>query len=214
VKLIIIDFETTGLKDPIGVVEVAWVEVDHSLSIISEFDSLVNPGIPIAEGAEGVHGISDDMVAEEPSIEDIKFPTGEVCLIGHNVINYDKALADPHMNIVACCDTLVLARRLLPNCENHQLSTLQAYCELPKTLAHRAPGDVRTVLNLLEYLIEGSGMSLIQLINYSNTPQLLEYVSFGKHKGKKFSELPKSYLHWMRNAGDWDIDITHTINSL
>ena len=57
-------------------------------------------------------------------------------------------------------------------------------------------------------------MSLIQLINYSNTPQLLEYVNFGKHKGKKFSELPKGYLHWMKNAGDWDIDITHTLNNL
>ncbi len=208
-QYLILDCETTGLDNP-GVVEIAWIEVDKDLNVIAEFDSLVNPEKEITAGAEGVHGISQEMVENEPVIGDLRFPDREVVLLVHN-ISFDRPLVDPYMNVVAGCDTLTLARRMLPNCENHQLSTLQAYCELPKTIAHRAPGDCRTVLALLEYLVEGSGWSLIKLINYSNVPKRLEYVNFGKHKGKRFEDLPKPYVNWMRNAGDWDIDIAHTL---
>lgn len=212
-KFIVADTETTGLTDPIKICEIGWIEVDKDLEVLSEFDSLVNPEQPIEPGASGVHNIRDEHVLDEPVIEDIKFPEGDHVLIAHNV-KFDRPLIEPHMNIVAQCDTLVLARRMLPDSPDHKLGTLSAYCGLPETLAHRALGDCRTVLSLLEYLIEGSGWNLTRLINYSNVPQKLEYVNFGKHKGKKFSELPLSYLNWMRNSGDWDIDITHTLKHL
>ena len=209
----ILDCETTGLDDNPGVVEIAWIDVDKDLNVLSSFDSLVNPEKPISEGAEGVHGISSEQVENEPTISEIDFPVGEVCLIVHN-LSYDRPLVEPYMNIVAGCDTLVLARRLLPDCENHQLSTLQAYCELPKTIAHRAPGDVQTVLHLLKYLVEGSGMNLIQLVNYSNTPQMLKTMPWGKHSGKKFSDIPSGYMRWLRKLKDLDLDMQLTLSNL
>ncbi len=212
-RFFICDTETTGLTKPIKVCEVGWIEVDKDLNVISEFDSLINPEQPIEPGASGVHNIREEQILNEPVIEDIEFPDGEICIIAHNS-GFDRPLLAPYMNIVAQCDTLVLANRLLPESPDHKLGTLSAYCELPETLAHRALGDCRTVLNLIDYLMEGTGWNLIKLINWSNVPQLLTKVPFGKHKGIEFSELPSGYLHWMNNQSDWNIDIAHTLRNL
>jgi len=115
------------------------------------------------------------------------------------------------MDVVAEADTLVLARRMLPDSPNHKLGTLSAYCNLPDQLAHRALGDCRTVLNLIDYLMEGSGMNLIQLINYSNTPIKLEYINFGKHRGIPFDEVPSGYMKWLKSLRDLDIDMKYTL---
>ncbi|MEN8210049.1 MAG: 3'-5' exonuclease, partial [Candidatus Fermentibacteria bacterium] len=93
-KYIIADTETTGLDAPIGVCEVAWIEIDENLETVSEFDSLLNPGCEIPCGAAGVHGIRTEDVQDSPAIEDITFPEGEVCLIAHNVA-YDRPLIEP-----------------------------------------------------------------------------------------------------------------------
>jgi DNA polymerase III epsilon subunit-like protein len=206
----IADTETTGLSEPMGVCEIGMIEIDSQLNVISEFDALVNPLIPIEPGASGVHGIRDSQVADEPTIDKIAFPDGEVCLICHNV-KFDRPLLADHMNIVAQCDTLILARRLLPDCPDHKLGTLAAYIDLQQQLSHRALYDCRWVLGLLEYLVEGSGMNLIQLVNYSNTPQRLSVMPWGKHAGKKFSELPYSYIHWLKGLDDLDIDMQLSI---
>lgn len=41
---------------------------------------------------------------------------------------------------------------------------------------------------------------IVFLFNYSKTSS--NQINFGKYKGKKFSELPTSYLHWLSNNVD------------
>lgn len=207
-RYIIADTETDGLVNP-RACEVAWIEIDENLEVLSEFESILDPEVPICCSAAGIHGLRNEDVIGKPTIEEIVFPEGEICLIGHN-IKFDRQMLDPHMNVVAQCDTLILARRMLPDAPDHKLSTLGCYCDLQKQLSHRALYDCRYVLGLIEYLMEGTGWGLIELINYSNTPQIVEFITFGKHKGLPMRSVPKSYLKWMAGE-DFDIDIRFTL---
>lgn len=207
-RYFICDTETDGLVNP-RACELAMIEVDEDLEVLSEFDSILDPEVPICCSAAGIHNIRNEDVIGKPTIEEIVFPEGEICLLAHNS-GFDYPILKPHMNIVATCDTLVLARRLLPDSPDHKLSTLGCYCNLQPQLSHRALADCRYVLGLLEYLMEGTNWSLIELINYSNTPVLVETINFGKHKGTPMCDVPKSYLRWMAGQ-EFDLDIRFTL---
>jgi exodeoxyribonuclease X len=210
-KFLILDTETTGLVAP-RACEIAWIEVDQGLEVLSEFSSLVNPEVPIGCGASGCHGIRDEDVQASPTMEELPFPEGPVCLIAHNV-SFDYPIVKPYINIVKKCDSLVLAKRMLPNSPDHKLQTLACYCELQRSLSHRAIYDCRHVLGLLEYLMEGSGYSLIELIDFANTAKLLSHMPFGKHKGLKMSDVPSSYLKWLAGQ-DPDLDMAFTLKKM
>ena len=75
--LVMVDVESTG----------AWPEVDRIVSIafvkrypdgrLTEWESLVNPGVPIPPESTAIHGITNEMVAQAPSFRDI----------AHHVVN-------------------------------------------------------------------------------------------------------------------------------
>lgn len=69
----VFDFETTG-PDP-RTCEPVQVAVVHCLLGDSEpevvFNTLIQPGCPIPEGAQAVHGISDAMVADAPGFAEV-----------------------------------------------------------------------------------------------------------------------------------------------
>jgi DNA polymerase-3 subunit epsilon len=67
VSKLFIDLETTGLdprKDRIC--QIAMILPDGT-----EFESLVNPLLPIPSSATALHGVTDEMVAEAPSFKDL-----------------------------------------------------------------------------------------------------------------------------------------------
>jgi uncharacterized protein (DUF3820 family) len=41
-------------------------------------------------------------------------------------------------------------------------------------------------------------------------PLLLTTCNFGKHAGKKWSDVPRDYLDWMARTGGFDPDTTYT----
>lgn len=72
-RLVAFDVETTGFdpKDD-RIVEIAFSEFDlDSKSFKEPVSYLVNDGIEIPESAEAIHGISNEMIADAPSFEDI-----------------------------------------------------------------------------------------------------------------------------------------------
>ena len=52
----VIDVETTGLHNQDRIVEIAIVTLDQDLTVVDEFDTLVDPGRDV--GPTGIHGIT------------------------------------------------------------------------------------------------------------------------------------------------------------
>lgn len=69
--IVFFDLETTGTSTTADrICSIAAVKVNADLEIIGEIkDYLVNPGIPIPPAATEVHGITDEMVKDQPSFK-------------------------------------------------------------------------------------------------------------------------------------------------
>mgnify|MGYP000358347562 CR=1 FL=1 len=72
-RQIILDTETTGLDHRLGhrIIEVAGVEVVNRRLTNRHFHHYVNPDRDIDEGAQAVHGISREFLADKPRFADI-----------------------------------------------------------------------------------------------------------------------------------------------
>jgi DNA polymerase III epsilon subunit family exonuclease len=152
IPLVALDLETTGFSPRTGdeIIEIGALKVLGD-EAVSEFHTLVNPLRPIHPGASAVNGITNDMVAEEPLIQDV-LPVffefiGDSPLIIHNAAfdlpflawkAAEMGLAE-RRNIVF--DTLLLSRALRPEFANHKLGHVVARLGLGAPPPHRAVGD-------------------------------------------------------------------------
>jgi exodeoxyribonuclease X len=59
-----------------------------------------------------------------------------------------------------------------------------------------------------------SRASIEDLVSWSQQPALLTTVAFGKHRGKKYKDVPDDYLEWMISKGDFDEDVMHTVRTI
>ena len=96
----VIDLETTGLKPgAAGITEIAAIRVENG-RFSEEFHTLLNPGRRIPPMITQLTGISDDMVHDQPRIDNIfsQFHTflGSTVLVAHNAdfdvnfLNFDS----------------------------------------------------------------------------------------------------------------------------
>ena len=124
-KYVAFDLETTsGDTRTAGIVEIGAVKALDG-AIIGKFGRLVNPEIPITDGAFRVHGISDAEVAHEPTfaqlLPELMEFVGDDMLVAHNGGFFDFPIllrlyreATGAMLPNRRFDTLPLARRLFP----------------------------------------------------------------------------------------------------
>lgn len=82
---VVLDTETTGLEDDARIVDIAVVTVAGEVLL----DTLVNPGEPIPPEATGIHGITDDQVADAPRFTGILEQLG-AALHGRRVLIYNE----------------------------------------------------------------------------------------------------------------------------
>jgi DNA polymerase III epsilon subunit-like protein len=204
------------------VVELGWIEVDEDFNFIAEVQSLIDPQRSIASAASAVHGLVLADLQDSPTIEEFFSVDDESCygrpitepvvLCGHNIA-FDHRFVRPYItNVVQEVCSLRWARRLYPDADNHQLQTLVYELGLPRaTAAHRVLSDVTTSLHLAKHICERTGLTLRQLAEASFEPMLMKTLSFGKHKGKSFAELPTPYLYWMVEKLAMDIDLKFSV---
>jgi len=210
----VIDTETTGLDVPIKACEVAWIMVDENMNILSEAVHRVNPFRPIHPGASNIHGIYDHDVALCPAVEEVlKDLPQPFCAIGHNVA-FDLRVIGGHIEYNADLCTLALSRRWVKGTTNHKLPTLQKELGLSDQLSHSALGDCYTALELLRHISKLSGRNLVQMIELESVPKMLNVMPFGMHKGKPFSEVPRSYREWLASRDDLHKDLRYTLDKL
>lgn len=148
---VVFDIETTGLsKEKEMITEIGAVKVADG-KIIDRFSTFVNPQRPISAEITKLTGITDDMVKDAPTIENIlpeflKFCEDTV-LVAHNA-SFDTGfiriaaertgLGELHHTIV---DTLELARALLPELNKHKLDIVCEHLGVTLNGHHRAVND-------------------------------------------------------------------------
>jgi DNA polymerase III epsilon subunit family exonuclease len=131
------------------IIEIGAVKVVNGI-VVDKFDELCNPGRKIVPRIARLTHITDDMVANQPSVEEIikqfKAFVGDSILIGHNI----KSCDIPHITRAAkragvqfnnaYLDTKILAKKYQSKYgwQNIKLTTLSEYFDITQTDAHRA----------------------------------------------------------------------------
>jgi DNA polymerase-3 subunit epsilon len=165
VTFCVVDLETTGgSANACAITEVGAARFRGG-ERLGTFQTLVNPGVPLAETVTALTGITEAMVLPAPTVSEVlpallEFVGGSV-LVGHNlrfdVSFLDAALTAGERSPVGslAVDTVALARRLVrdevPDC---RLGTLAHHLQLDHRPTHRALDDALATADLLHVLIE------------------------------------------------------------
>ncbi len=161
---VVVDLETTGLRPGSSqICEIGAVRV-RGLEIEAEFETLVNPGMPMAAGVSALTGLSDRQLrgAPPPAVAVHRFLAfaGDSVLVAHNA-RFDLAFLDRETERLTgsriaspVVDTVPLARRLLagrvPRASLAQLSYFLGTSVQP---CHRALPDAQATAEVLLALI-------------------------------------------------------------
>ena len=139
---VVFDLETTGFE--IGAVKV------KNFEIVDRFNELINPEKDISYKVQELTGITNDLIKDKPTIEEIlpKFMefVGDSVLVAHNA-EFDIGFINQkckEMNIEfknKSVDTLMLARILLPHLKRFKLNNLTKELGVPLHNHHRAVDD-------------------------------------------------------------------------
>lgn len=214
----LLDVETTGMEDDARVVEIAAMTgrfFERGAKIEKTVNTLVNPGVPIPCTASAVHHITDEMVRGAPNLDEVMgaFPAADL-YIAHNAAFDRRFLPQLQDRPWAC--TLKVAYAEFADAPSYGLQALRYWLGTPGppagsgSHAHRAMYDVWTLAGLFQDL-SARGWNRERMIEVSARPRLLRTISFGKHAGMKFTDLPRDYLQWMSRQTDWDEDVAFTI---
>ena len=179
---VVLDLEMTGLSAKTDqIIEIGAVKIKNN-QIIDSMECLVNPKCKIPTRVVELTGITDEMVAmgkdkDEAIAELLSFIDGYI-LVGQN-INFDysflKQWAVNHKRPleVKACDTLKLARVLLPAEQSKKLDSLCEYFSIERTREHRALDDAVETWQIFEKL---KALAKEQKISESYLePRQLEY---------------------------------------
>lgn len=149
-RYVVFDVETTGFGKGARIVEIAAVRLE-GWEPVEEWQTLIDPGIPIPWMASKVHQIDNAMVAAAPSFAQVCASflhlLRDAVLVGHNIFTFDIPVLQRHLHEAVgvspglmAIDTLPLARQMY-RLESHKLSVLADHLGIPLT-AHQAMSDV------------------------------------------------------------------------
>ncbi|UCV26719.1 3'-5' exonuclease [Ferribacterium limneticum] len=223
IRYLVGDVETTGVEESDRTVEVAWIEVDAQLNELNRVYSLIDPQMPIGPSAMGVHHITNEMVADAPTWQELfeqVIPNhfakdDEIVLVAHNA-QFDQRFLklDGFMPIKEEVCTLRLARYFWPDAPDHKLQTLRYLHKLVGGEgAHGAMEDCETGLALLRFMCQSYGISLNELCFYTRQPLLVTRMYYGKHKGSLLKDIPRGYRVWLLGT-DLDEDLRYSLENL
>ncbi len=185
VTFVVVDLETTGgSPHSCEITEIGAVKVRGG-ELLGEFQTLVNPGVPIPPFISVLTGISDSMVSTAPRLGTVlpaflEFTGADSVLVAHNApfdVGFLKAACAvtghewPGPRVL---DTARLARQVVtrdeaPNCK---LSSLARLFRAGTTPDHRALSDARATVDVLHGMLERLGnlgvRSLDELATFSS----------------------------------------------
>ncbi len=231
--LVFFDVEATGVDAEDRLCQIAYRATDAGSDVQAYY---FKPPVPIKIGAMAVHHITEEMVADKPVFVDSplhaelkdRFETKGHIFVAHNA-KYDIGMmAKEGIAANASIDTLKVAKYVYEGAmESYSLQYLRYALGITvEATAHDARGDVmvleRLFYTMLEKMMNDHNLSqdsaIDKMIEWTETPMLIKYFMFGKHKNKTFAEVAAEdpgYLQWLLNekekAGDNDEDFLYTL---
>lgn len=170
---VVFDIETTGFSNTNDkITEIGAVKIQN-FKIVDRFSQLINPEKDISYKIQELTGITNDLVKDKPTIEEVlpKFIEfiGDSVVVAHNA-DFDTGFISQkcrEQNIEyknKSVDTLKLARVMLPNLKRHRLNIVAKELGVPLLNHHRAVDDAEATAHIfnkfLEMLIERGAKTL------------------------------------------------------
>lgn len=205
-----IDFETTGLPTPDdkhAIVEIGWCDLADDFEVGEPQSILCNPGRPISHEAMAVHHITDEDVAD--AVGDASVLGSPTYFVAHNA-DYERQFFTTSVPLLC---TYKVALRMWPDAPSHSLQFLRYHLGLPvsreiASMAHRAGPDAYVCAHLMRRIMNDDRASIDDMVRWSSGHALLPRCPMGKHRGKKWEDVPTDYLDWIVNkAPDMDAAI-------
>ncbi|MDP4797884.1 MAG: exonuclease domain-containing protein [Crocinitomicaceae bacterium] len=178
----IVDIETTGGSPKDSKITEIAIYKHNGFEIIDEYETLINPEIPIPAFIANLTGINDQMVMNSPRFfevaKDIVEFTKDCVFVAHNVafdygilrsefrsLGFDYRL--PHM-----C-TVKTARKIIPGHDSYSLGKLTRSLGITLTGRHRAGGDALATAKLFTVLYAEDETTLKAMITEEVNPKRL-----------------------------------------
>jgi DNA polymerase III subunit epsilon len=158
-RLAVVDLETTGTAATADrITEIGIVLIEHGV-IVEEWSSLVNPEVSIPPEIQALTGITDAMVQDAPTFEELSEAVlariGDRLFVAHNarfdyafIKNAFRRIGVSYTADVLC--TVRLSRKLYPEHASHSLDALIMRHRLHDEERHRALGDARLAWRFIE----------------------------------------------------------------
>lgn len=157
-----LDLEFTGFdvtRDQILEVGFAFFRIsDNSFEIVEEWSQVFKPSIEVHPKILGLTGITQAELDEAPLFSEhrefLQKKLGNAILVGHNPVMDVKFLESYGIKLSGkVIDTLELVQFLLPTHHSYNLENLMHYFGVAHEDSHRALGDSKTTIAILESLI-------------------------------------------------------------
>lgn len=194
---VIVDTETTG-GNPVNdrIMEIAIIRYDGEKEV-ERFSTLVNPQNSIAPFIQSLTGITDDMVADAPTFEEIADKVLELTdnsiFVAHNA-RFDYAVVRREFKRIGIrfqrrqlC-TVTLSERLLPDHKSYSLGKICRDLDIEISNRHRALGDAEATVKLFRRLLENNQEEILK----STFEEALERASLPPNLSKEtVDDLPE-----------------------
>jgi len=178
---VVVDLETTGTRTYRDkITEISAIKIRGG-AMGERFESLVNPGRYIPFDITRITGITNDMVQNSPTAEELmpQFVAflGDAVFVAHNAsFDYrfiaaalDETGCGQFTNSVLC--TCKMSRKMFPECRRHDLDSISRYLGVVNKSRHRAGGDAaacaEVFIAMLYNLPVNSVFSLDELLVYA-----------------------------------------------
>ena len=148
---IVLDTETTGLDyTREKIIEFAAIRLENG-KITDEFQTLINPKQHIRKSSIAIHGITQDMVEDAPTEEEV-LPKilefiGDYPIVAHNAIFDYSFLNEAKLRVIGKklenthIDTQMMFKEIAPELDSHGLEALTNRFNVELNNHHRAMAD-------------------------------------------------------------------------
>lgn len=222
-NLLFLDTETTDKLENGGrLIQLAYKRPGQK-PVVAYFE----PPTPISIEAMSVHHITNEMVKGHKPFceclekEDYVKDISESILVAHNAHFDIEILKREGVETKGYICTLKVAQNLF-DLNQYKLQFLRYNfgLEIGQVRAHDAEGDIEVLEALFNYLFHfvarqnpqwGETEIINQMLEWTTKPVLLKRISFGKHEGREFKDIPKDYLQWLSGQKDLSEDLRFTI---